>query len=112
VAWVARMERSVIRGQPIPDCAEFIIGPAKGRTRWLHPGYQTKPELKQSRRERPSAEAVSVAVMRFSQETTESLEASGRFSVEAADHPGVGLGVSLRAEARSLQPRSPGCSGR
>jgi len=23
----------------IPDCAEFIIGPAKGRTRWLHPGY-------------------------------------------------------------------------
>ena len=36
---VARMERSVIRGQPVPDYAEFIIGPAGGRTRWLHPGY-------------------------------------------------------------------------
>ena len=23
----------------IPDYAEFIIGPAEGRTRWLHPGY-------------------------------------------------------------------------
>ena len=40
------MECSVIRDQnihfgaaPFPDCAEFIIGPAKGRTRWLHPGY-------------------------------------------------------------------------
>jgi hypothetical protein len=22
-----------------PDYAEFIIGPAEGRTRWLHPGY-------------------------------------------------------------------------
>src|SRR5260370_36967599 len=37
---VARMERSVIRGQPIPDYAEFIIGPAGGRTRLLHPGYE------------------------------------------------------------------------
>src|SRR5713101_2068541 len=36
---VARMERSVIRAQPIPDYAEFTIGPAEGRTRWLHPGY-------------------------------------------------------------------------
>src|SRR5215470_3666825 len=36
---VARMERSVIRGQPVPDYAEFIIGPARGRTRWLHPVY-------------------------------------------------------------------------
>ena len=36
---VARMERSVMRGQPIPDYAEFIIGPAEGRTRWLHPGF-------------------------------------------------------------------------
>jgi hypothetical protein len=35
---VARMDRSVIRGQPIPDCAEFTIGPAH-LTRWLHPGY-------------------------------------------------------------------------
>jgi mono/diheme cytochrome c family protein len=26
--------------RPIPDYAEFIIGPAKGRTRWLHPGYK------------------------------------------------------------------------
>src|SRR5258708_32865599 len=34
---VARMARSVIRGQPIPDYAEFIIGPAEGRPRWLHP---------------------------------------------------------------------------
>jgi hypothetical protein len=25
--------------RPAPDCAEFIIGPAEGRTRWLHPGY-------------------------------------------------------------------------
>jgi hypothetical protein len=37
---VARMERSVIRGQPIPDYAEFIIGPAEGGSRWLHPGYK------------------------------------------------------------------------
>ncbi len=32
-----------------PHCAEFIIGPAEGRTRWLHTGYRTgglqdKPE--------------------------------------------------------------------
>jgi hypothetical protein len=48
------MERSVIRDQPVlrhdwptieslarqvPDYAEFTIGPAEGRTRWLHPGY-------------------------------------------------------------------------
>jgi hypothetical protein len=32
----------------------------------------------------------------------------GRFSVAAADRPRVGL----RAAARSLQPRPPGCSGR
>jgi hypothetical protein len=31
-----------IRDTPFPDYAEFIIGPAEGRTRWLHPGY-TKP---------------------------------------------------------------------
>jgi len=37
---VARMERSVIQDRPLPDCAEFIIGPAAGRTRWLHPGYE------------------------------------------------------------------------
>jgi hypothetical protein len=24
---------------PVPDFAEFIIGPAEGRTRWLDPGY-------------------------------------------------------------------------
>jgi hypothetical protein len=35
----------VIRGRRcavqmlVPDYAEFIIGPAEGRTRWLHPGY-------------------------------------------------------------------------
>jgi hypothetical protein len=29
--------------RPIPDCAEFIIGPAEGRTRWLHPGYEATP---------------------------------------------------------------------
>jgi hypothetical protein len=23
-----------------PDIAEFIIGPAEGRTRWLYPGYE------------------------------------------------------------------------
>src|SRR5882672_1249250 len=67
------------------------------------PGLRPGTELKQPRRERPSAEAVSVAMMRFAQETTECVWASGRFSVEAADHPGVGLGLSLRAEARSLQ---------
>src|SRR5258708_33666023 len=37
VSLVARMERSVIRDRPTPDYAEFIIGPAEGRTRWLHP---------------------------------------------------------------------------
>jgi hypothetical protein len=26
--------------RPAPDCAEFTIGPAEGRTRWLHPGYK------------------------------------------------------------------------
>src|SRR5260370_18670414 len=48
---VARLERSVIRDQPVPDYAEFIIGPphrvrppaapmaCPGRTRWLPPGY-------------------------------------------------------------------------
>jgi hypothetical protein len=42
---VARVERSETRGrlarvdQPSPDFAEFIIGPAEGRTRWLNPGY-------------------------------------------------------------------------
>src|SRR5882672_1011468 len=36
---VARMERSAIRDRLTPDYAEFIIGPAGGRTRWLHPGY-------------------------------------------------------------------------
>src|SRR5258708_38700545 len=40
---VARMERSVIRGRVIPDYAEFIIGSARGRTRWLHPGYELRP---------------------------------------------------------------------
>ena len=39
------MERSAIRGQPIPDCAEFIIGPAEGLTRWLHPGYEAATRL-------------------------------------------------------------------
>src|SRR5215468_4072000 len=41
------MEPSAIRGRPIatlvslfPDYAEFIIEPAGGRTRWLHPGYK------------------------------------------------------------------------
>jgi hypothetical protein len=39
------MERSAIREQcvskeePLPHYAEFIIGPAQGRTRWLHAGY-------------------------------------------------------------------------
>jgi hypothetical protein len=31
-----------MRGQPaflLPDFAKFIIGRAKGATRWLHPGY-------------------------------------------------------------------------
>ncbi len=32
------MERNVIRDRLTPDYAEFIIGPAEGRTRWLHPG--------------------------------------------------------------------------
>jgi|GEM_PF-4000447 len=36
------MEHSVIRGRLIPDYAEFIIGPAGGRTRWLNPGYKGK----------------------------------------------------------------------
>jgi hypothetical protein len=29
--------------ETVPDFAEFIIGPAEGRTRWLNPGY-TVPE--------------------------------------------------------------------
>jgi hypothetical protein len=33
------MERSDIRGRLIPHFAEFIIGPAEGRTRWLNAGY-------------------------------------------------------------------------
>jgi hypothetical protein len=28
-----------MRERPLPDFAEFIIGPANGRTRWLNPGY-------------------------------------------------------------------------
>jgi hypothetical protein len=40
---VARMERSVIRDWLTPDYAKFIIGPAGGRTRWLHPGYKAAP---------------------------------------------------------------------
>jgi hypothetical protein len=28
-----------MRARLTPDYAEFIIGPAEGRTRWLHPGY-------------------------------------------------------------------------
>jgi hypothetical protein len=27
------------RERAVPDFAEFIIGPAEGRTRWLNPGY-------------------------------------------------------------------------
>jgi len=34
------MERSVIPDRLTPDYAEFIIGPAEGRTRWLDPGYE------------------------------------------------------------------------
>jgi hypothetical protein len=46
----ARIERSEIRGKHIrleclPGFAEPVIGPAKGRTRWLNPGYD---ELKYS----------------------------------------------------------------
>ena len=28
-------------GKAAPDVAEFIIGLAEGRTRWLHPGYDS-----------------------------------------------------------------------
>src|SRR5215831_4576614 len=41
----ARVERNETRGghyrihRLVPDVAEFIIGPAEGRTRWLHSGY-------------------------------------------------------------------------
>ena len=31
--------RLLLAAALLPDCAEFIIGPAEGRTRWLHPGY-------------------------------------------------------------------------
>src|SRR5437899_5371793 len=59
-AAVARMERSDIRGRlslisypadvgpRSPDVAEFIIGPAEGRTRWLHPGYGRSLALKKA----------------------------------------------------------------
>src|SRR5260370_16498398 len=40
------MERTVIRDRPLPDYAESIIGPAGGRTGWLHPGYGTGREVK------------------------------------------------------------------
>jgi len=33
------MERSDIRERLVPHFAEFIIGPAEGRTRWLNAGY-------------------------------------------------------------------------
>ena len=42
---VARVERkrnpgtAVPAERPIPDFAEPVIGPAKGGTRWLNPGY-------------------------------------------------------------------------
>src|SRR5260370_31393859 len=42
---VARMERSVIRDRLTPDYAEFIIGPAQGGTRGLHPGYKGGTEI-------------------------------------------------------------------
>jgi hypothetical protein len=34
------MERERNPGAVFPDFAEFTIGPAAGRTRWLHPGYE------------------------------------------------------------------------
>jgi hypothetical protein len=42
------MERSAIQGRlaigdVVPHFAEFIIGPAEGRTRWLHAGYEAAP---------------------------------------------------------------------
>ena len=40
------MREGVAAGhKTIPDFAEFIIGPAGGRTRWLHPGYGANPDL-------------------------------------------------------------------
>jgi len=36
------MERRDIRERP-PHFAEFIIGPAEGRTRWLNAGYRFSP---------------------------------------------------------------------
>src|SRR6266852_1059120 len=35
---VARIERKRNPREAVPDAAQFAIGPAEGRTRWLHPG--------------------------------------------------------------------------
>ncbi len=35
----AECGESLARGKTFPDFAEFTIGPAKGGTRRLHPGY-------------------------------------------------------------------------
>jgi hypothetical protein len=37
---------SVIRERLFPHYAEFIIGPAEGRTRWLHAGYEAQDLLR------------------------------------------------------------------
>jgi hypothetical protein len=32
----------LLAGSSAPDFAEFIIGPAEGRKRWLNPGYSSQ----------------------------------------------------------------------
>ena len=39
VGWVERSDTHQHRRMTLMGFAEFIIGPAEGRTRWLHPSY-------------------------------------------------------------------------
>jgi hypothetical protein len=41
VGWVERSETHRAR---LMGIAEFMIGPAKGRTRWLNPSYKTQQQ--------------------------------------------------------------------
>ncbi len=42
VEWVEPSAKPVASRTKLMGIAEFIIGPAEGRTRWLHPSYALK----------------------------------------------------------------------
>jgi hypothetical protein len=84
------MKRSGMREQPrlarpIPDYAEFIIGPAhrvrplagpmasSGRTRWLHPGYMIAPALR-----RPAGRAATELADHQPEPNTNAMQQRGR----------------------------------